>query len=123
MPIDVVIPESGREMYQNFHFAPAVRHGELILCSGQIGRGDTLEEEFRSAWQEIGRTLEAAGVGYGDIVELTSYHVGMRETIQAFMQVKDEFIKEPYPAWTAIGISELAFPGSHAEIRVTARKP
>lgn len=122
MPIDVVIPEHARKTYENFHFAPAVRHGDLILCSGQIGRGDTAEAEFRNAWEEIGKTLAAAGSSYEDIVELTSYHVGMRETIQTFMQVKDEYVKEPYPAWTAIGITELAFPDARAEIRVTARK-
>jgi enamine deaminase RidA (YjgF/YER057c/UK114 family) len=123
MAIDIVIPESGRSMYENFHFAPAVRHGDLILCSGQLGQGETPEDEFRSAWQAIGKTLEAAGASYADILEFTSYHVDMREHIQTFMKVKDEFITEPYPAWTAIGISELAFPGARVEIRVTARKP
>ena len=123
MPIDIVVPDSGRKMYDNFHFAPAVRHGDLILCSGQLGRGDTPEAEFRSAWRAIGETLAAAGASYADILEFTSYHVGLREHMQTFMQVKDEFLKEPYPAWTAIGITELAFPGARVEIRVTARKP
>jgi enamine deaminase RidA (YjgF/YER057c/UK114 family) len=36
--------------------------------------------------------------------------------------VKDEFIKEPYPASTWIGIAELIVPGARAEIKVTARK-
>jgi enamine deaminase RidA (YjgF/YER057c/UK114 family) len=35
------------------------------------------------------------------------------------MQVKDAFVKEPYPAWTAIGVAELAF-GALVEIKVTA---
>jgi len=34
--------------------------------------------------------------------------------------VKDGFCKEPYPAWTAVGVSELAF-GALVEIKVTAR--
>jgi len=46
--------------------------------------------------------------------------VGLQEHIGAFMKVKDEFIKEPYPAWTAIGITELAVPGARVEIRVRA---
>ena len=32
------------------------------------------------------------------------------------------FLSEPWPAWTAIGITELAVPGAHVEIRVTAQK-
>jgi enamine deaminase RidA (YjgF/YER057c/UK114 family) len=37
------------------------------------------------------------------------------------MQVKDGYVKEPYPAWTAVGVAELAF-GALVEIKVTARK-
>jgi enamine deaminase RidA (YjgF/YER057c/UK114 family) len=37
-----------------------------------------------------------------------------------FMSVRDEVLSEPWPAWTAIGISELAIPGARVEIRVTA---
>ena len=37
------------------------------------------------------------------------------------MKVKDRFIKDPFPAWTAIGTTELALPGALVEIRVTAR--
>jgi len=38
------------------------------------------------------------------------------------VKVKDEFIKEPYPASTWIGITELVIPGARAEIKVIARK-
>ena len=37
------------------------------------------------------------------------------------MEIRDQFLSEPWPAWTAIGISELAIPGAHVEIKVTAK--
>jgi enamine deaminase RidA (YjgF/YER057c/UK114 family) len=37
------------------------------------------------------------------------------------MQVKDHYMKPSYPAWTAIGITELALPGGLVEIKVIAR--
>jgi enamine deaminase RidA (YjgF/YER057c/UK114 family) len=37
------------------------------------------------------------------------------------MKVKDHYMKAPYPSWTAIGITELAFPGGLVEIKVIAR--
>ena len=40
-----------------------------------------------------------------------------------FMEVRDKYLREPWPAWTAIGITELAVPGAHVEIRVTAKLP
>ena len=51
---------------------------------------------------------------------MTSFHVDMASHMSAFMKVKDEMISEPYPAWTAIGCTELAMPGGLVEIRVQA---
>lgn len=56
-----------------------------------------------------------------DIVEMTTYHVGLKDHFEDFKRIKDEFIKEIYPAWTAIGISELAVEGALIEIRVIAK--
>ena len=126
MPRNVILTEADRHTYDNFHFAPAVASGGLLVCSGQIGAcadgkvPEDAAEEFRNAWQAIGRVLAAAGLGYEDIVELTSYHVDLPAHMRAFMAVKDEFLAAPWPAWTAIGITSLAVRGARAEIRVIA---
>lgn len=122
MPIDVIVPESARKTYESWHFAPAVRHDDLIFCSGVVGQGDSPEEEFRNAWQSLGETLAEAGVGYADIIDSTIFMVDLQKNAAAMAKVKDEFIKEPYPASTWIGITELVIPGARAEIRVTARR-
>jgi enamine deaminase RidA (YjgF/YER057c/UK114 family) len=123
MPIQVIVPESARKTYESWHFAPAVRHGDLIFFSGVVGRGESLEDEFRDAWQSLGETLLAAGVGYEDIIDSTLYVVDLQKNAATMARVKDEFIKEPYPASTWIGITELIIPGTRAEIKVTARRP
>ncbi|MBL4679312.1 MAG: hypothetical protein JKY88_01155 [Pseudomonadales bacterium] len=123
MTIDVIVPESAKKIYENWHFAPAVRSGNLVFFSGVIGHGDTVEDEFRNAWQSLGETLKEAGVGYEDIIDTTLYIVGLQKHAGTMAKVKDEFIKAPYPASTWIGISELIRPGAHAEIKITARIP
>lgn len=123
MAIDVIVPDDAKKTYQNWHFAPAVRHDDLVFCSGVIGRGDSAEEEFRSAWESLGGTLSAAGVGYEDIIDSTLFVVELQKHAGTMAKVKDEFIKEPYPASTWIGVVELAIPGARAEIQVIARKP
>jgi enamine deaminase RidA (YjgF/YER057c/UK114 family) len=122
MAIDVIVPDSARKTYDNWHFAPAVRHGDLIFCSGVVGHGDSAEDEFRNAWQSLGETLAAAGVGFEDIVDSTLYVVDLQKNAATMAKVKDEFIKEPYPASTWIGVTELVIPGTRAEIKVTARQ-
>ena len=127
MSFEHVVTPSGQVMYDNFHFSEATMSNGFLLCSGVIGTGaqgklpEDIREEFRNAWSGIGRLLTACDIGYDDIVEYTSYHVNLHANIGDFMAVRDEFLSEPWPAWTAIGITELAIPGAHVEIRVTAR--
>lgn len=123
MAINVIVPESARKTYANWHFAPAVQHDDLIFFSGVVGQGESAEEEFRNAWAYLGETLAAAGVGYEDIIDTTLYMVDLQKHVAAMSKAKDEYIKEPYPASTWIGITELVIPGARAEIKVIARKP
>lgn len=126
MAKDIIVPNEDKALYKNFHFASAARANGFVLCSGQIGTQagggvpESAEDEFRNAWKSVGKVLTAAGLGYGDIVEISSFHVGLQNNLGTFMKVKDEFVKEPYPAWTAIGVSELAVVGARVEIRVVA---
>ena len=122
MPIDVIVPEAQRKTYENWHFAPAVRHDDLIFVSGVVGQGESAEEEFRHAWESLGGTLAEAGVDYEDIIDTTIYMVDLQKNAAAMAKAKDEFIKEPYPASTWIGITELVIPGARAEVKVVARK-
>lgn len=124
-----VIPSSMKRFYDRFHFAPAVKDGDRLFCSGQIGIGadgqppKDPEEQFELAFRAVEEILKEAGASMADVVEMTTFHVAMSEHLGTFARVKDRHIGEPYPAWTAIGISELAFPGGLVEIRVTARLP
>ena len=128
MPIETIVPESDKSLYNNFHFAPAVRSGNLVICSGVIGSGgdgkvpEAAADEFRLAWQGVGQVLEEAGLNYDNIVEYTTFHVGLNAHLADFMKVRDEFLSEPWPAWTAIGVTELAVRGGRVEIRVIAEK-
>ncbi|MCR9278599.1 MAG: RidA family protein [Pseudomonadaceae bacterium] len=127
MSIESIVPEGQEALYNQFHFAQAVRSGEFLFCSGQIGSDgsggvpDAPLDEFRLAWKAVGTVLAAAGLDYKDIVELTTYHVGLNEHLASFIEAKDEVLSEPWPAWSAIGVSELAVPGARVEVRVIAR--
>jgi enamine deaminase RidA (YjgF/YER057c/UK114 family) len=125
---ELVIPASQRAMYDRFHFAPATWSGDLLLCSGQIGIGADgrgiadPEQQFTAAFEAVKAILDEAGLGFGDVVEITTFHVGLMQHMGAFLRVKDRYLPEPYPAWTAIGVVELAVPGGLVEVRATARR-
>ena len=122
------IPTSMRLFYEEFHFSPAVLDKGILRCSGVIGVDATTMKasvdpvtQFEQAFLSLGEVLKEAGGDYTNILEMTTFHIGLNEHLKAFMSVKDKFIEEPYPAWTAIGVSELAFPDALLEIRVIAR--
>lgn len=122
---EIIIPnEQWRTgAYERWHYAPAVRIEDRLFVSGVVAGpidGD-MKAGFAQAWESIDTIIKAAGgTGLDDVVEFTSFHVDILSQIEAFGEVKDRYIKEPYPAWTAIGISSLAVPGPIVEIRVTA---
>jgi enamine deaminase RidA (YjgF/YER057c/UK114 family) len=124
---DVVVPKGMEMAYEQFHFAPAIRTGKWLRCSGQLGTDEQFqaiaepEAQFVQAFENVKSVLAAAKLGFGDVVELTTFHVGLREHLGVFMKVKDRYLEAPYPAWTAIGVVELAVPDALVEIRVTAR--
>ena len=123
---EAIIPAGGEQSYERFQFAPAVKTGNTIYVSGVIGSGDDGSvpddpgDEFTNAFASLASTLEAAGASLADVVELTSFHVNMPETLGKFMKAKAAVMNEPYPAWTAIGCTELAIPGARAEVKATA---
>jgi len=122
-----VVPPSQQFAYDRFHFAAAVRTGDLLSCSGQIGVDDhgaaiaDPEEQFTAAFEGVAAVLDEAGGSWADVFEMTTFHVGLHDHLATFMAVRDRFVSEPWPAWTAIGCSELAVPGGLVEVRVQAR--
>ena len=124
-----IVPASQKALYDNFHFAPAVVDGQNLRCSGVIGMNpdgsvpEDPETQFVQAFASLGEVLKEAGAGFPDITEMTTFHTALAANIGQFSQVKDRFIEEPYPAWTAVGTTELAMPGALVEIQVTARLP
>ena len=76
--------------------------------------------QARLAFEGVKRVLAAAGANLADVVELTTFHTDLRGEMAAFAQVKDEFFPDNYPAWTAVGVTQLAVEGLLVEIRAVA---
>jgi len=81
------------------------------------------EAQFAVAFETLRGILREGGADLSDIVEVTSYHVGISAHMEAFMRVWARYLKEPYPAWTAVGVPELIVPGGLVELRAVAVDP
>ncbi|MFL9910849.1 RidA family protein [Paraburkholderia sp. RL17-337-BIB-A] len=106
---EAVIPAGMEAVYEKIRYAPAVKVGNTIYVSGQIGRDMAMqlvegrEAQIVQAFENLARALSAAGASLGDVVDLTTYHTDMRD-LPLFMKVRDQYLTtHPLPAWTAVG--------------------
>ena len=123
-----IVPAARHALYERHGYSAAIRAGELVFVSGQVGsRADgspepDFEKQVRLAFDNLSAVLAAAGCDFDDIVDMTTFHTDPEAQIATVMAVKDRIFPEPpYPNWTAVGVNWLA--GFDFEIKVVARRP
>lgn len=128
-------------MYDSrYNFAPGVRAGDFIFISGGVAGAfssddpigkDEFKASIRRVFNDIKKTLEAGNADINNVVKLRTFHVfdsphitiSKREQVAAVAEVKNEFIKEPHPAWTAVGTTALFPDKGLVEIEVVVYAP
>lgn len=125
---ETIFPAGRHELYAAHKYSAAIRSGDLLFVSGQVGsRTDGLPEpefeaQLRLAFENLKATLKAGGCGLDDIVDVTTFHTDPDKQFETVLAIKNEiFPTAPYPNWTAIGVNWLA--GFDFEIKVIARIP
>jgi reactive intermediate/imine deaminase len=119
---------SGKVVPSSLPFSEAVRVGDTLYLSGQIGiRPGTLQlvpggikEEGRQALENIRLSLEANGYSTRDVVKCTVMLADIFEWA-AFNEVYKAFFSPPYPARSAFGASGLAM-GARVEVECIAAR-
>jgi enamine deaminase RidA (YjgF/YER057c/UK114 family) len=135
---EVILPdENARKAHDEWRYAAARRVGDTIYISGVVihRRKDegtdvaAFKLQVRRGLERLRKTLEAAGTDFQHVVMINSFHVwqgpdftGTRdEQFQAFEDVIGEFMKSPFPAWTAVGTTGLLGQGGIVEVQLIAK--
>ncbi|MEI4505741.1 RidA family protein [Sphingopyxis sp. CCNWLW253] len=117
----------GRAFQEAVGYADAVIAGDTIYLSGVVAgmaKGETdLAAGYDRAFKGIAATLARAGASWDDVVDITTFHTDLAAHIDGFAAVKNNYVKAPFPTWTAIGVSRLYEPTAVVEIKVVAVKP
>ncbi|HIG8794355.1 TPA: RidA family protein [Raoultella terrigena] len=123
-----IFPVNRHALYEEHGYSAAIRSGDMLFVSGQVGsRADgTPEPDFAAqvqlAFDNLAATLAAAGCTFDDLLDVTTFHTDPENQFPKIMQVKQSiFPQPPYPNWTAVGVTWLA--GFDFEIKVIARIP
>jgi len=135
---EVILPDKGsHENHDKWRFAAVRRVDDTLYVSGVIvyrreSEGKDVAAfklQVRRALEILKRNLEAGGSDFQHVVMINSFHVwqgpnfaGTRdEQFQAFEDVIGEFMKAPYPAWTAVGTTGLLADSGIVEVQLIAK--
>jgi enamine deaminase RidA (YjgF/YER057c/UK114 family) len=136
----VILPnERAKQNYDEFRYAAIRRVDNTLYISGVIiGRR---ENEGRDAaafklqvdrgFKRLEELLKSAGATFNDVVMINSFHVWQgpdfegtkAEHFDLFEQVAGNYLKPPYPAWTAVGTTGVLGTGGIVEVQLIARAP
>lgn len=119
--IQPVFPE-GVPAVSTYTPAMLAEGGRTLYVSGQIPPDLTadMETQIREIFKRIGETLKAAGATFEQVVYVRGYFVNMERDLETFRRVRVEFLKEPYPASTLVGVAALAVENLDVEVEVIA---
>ena len=125
---EAIVPEGLEGYVQDWKMSPGLEHDGIIFMTGFTGAsedGSLSEnpvEQIEAAFAKVAKVLEKAGLGFGHLLEMTSYHVGLRDHLDAFKAIRSRYVTEPYPAWTAIEVTGFVREGAIVELRCIARR-
>jgi enamine deaminase RidA (YjgF/YER057c/UK114 family) len=135
---EVILPTKGtHENHDEWRFAAVRRVGDMLYVSGVIvyrGKDEgtdvaAFKVQVRRALSQLKRNLEASSSDFQHVVMINSFHVwqgpdftGTRdEQFKAFEDVIGEFMKAPYPAWTAVGTTGTLADTGIVEVQLIAK--
>jgi 2-iminobutanoate/2-iminopropanoate deaminase len=110
-------------------FSEAVRAGDFLFLSGQLGEVPAtgklaeggLEAEARQTLNNVKNVLEAHGASLSDVVKCTVFLADIAEW-PAFNAIYRQFFQKPYPARSALAASGLAM-NARVELECIAYVP
>lgn len=122
----LIVPPDLRAAADELKMSPAILSGNHLFLTGSTG-GDAngvmppdAETQMRNAFEKIRAILDEAGLTMDAVVEMTTYHVGLRVHFDLFNAIRLECFNAPFPAWTAVEVAGLRRDGAVIEIRVIA---
>ena len=84
---DAIFPAGRQALYEKHRYSAAIRSGDLLFVSGQVGSREDgspepdFEKQVRLAFDNLTAVLNAAGCTFDDVVDVTTFHTDPDDTI------------------------------------------
>ena len=119
-PLKELVVPAGGNVGQNF--SPAIRTGNLLFVTGQVGQGDDVTAQTRATLENVKRLVEAGGSTMANVVKCTVFLTDIAD-YAAMNDAYRPFFPEPRPARSTFQIVRLAGANAKVEIECIAVVP
>ena len=100
--------------------SPAIATGGRVWLAGMLAQGENARAEARNTLASLGGTLEAAGLGFGDVEDVWVYLTDVRDA-QAVLEVLAEVMPGDVPPVTVAGLPLVGRLGVEIQMTAVAR--
>jgi len=108
-------------------YSQAIRSGDFVFCSGQIGLDpatgelvDGVEAQAERVLRNLQSVLDAAGLGFDDVVKTTIFLADVND-FATVNGIYGRYMPDPPPARSTIGVAALP-KGALIEMEMIARR-
>lgn len=98
MPIpqtrEAIFPVGRQALYEINSYSAAIRLGDLLFVSGQVGSREdgspepNFPDQVQRAFDNLKAVLAAAGAGFDDIIDVTSFHTDPHQQMDIVLAAK-----------------------------------
>ena len=137
---EVILPSAGaKKAHDEWRYAAARRAGDTLYVSGVVvfrapgeaNDAEAFKAQARRGFEQLKKVLTASGATFADVAMINSFHVwdgpnfaGTKDQqFAAFEAVVGEYLKAPYPAWTAVGTTGVLGETGIVEVQLIVHSP
>jgi len=123
-----IIPAAMVSINDEWHMSPGLECDGFVFLTGFNGASldghvsSDAREQIETAFSQVDLVLKEGGLTFNDVVEVTSYHIELKQHLDSFRKIWEQYVSPPYPAWTAIEVAGFVTEDVIVELRVIARR-
>ncbi len=125
LPLQLTAQAAGKQIIgtPTRTLSPAVRYGDLVFASGQLGGTDsTIQGQTKNALETMKTVLEQAGTNMGNVLKCTVFLVDIKDFQGMNASYSAAFPKDP-PARSTVIVAALVSAAAKVEIECIAGMP
>ncbi len=98
---EAIFPAGRQALYEMHRYSAAIRSGDLLFVSGQVGAREDgspepdFEKQVQRAFDNLNAVLAAAGCTFDDLVDVTTFHTDPENQLETTLSVRDKTIGAP----------------------------